>query len=81
MALFVDGHPLPRREDLVGPGKPASIAVVSKPEMTPREAALFFQELFAELHTHCKESIPPGMVRFCYAKANRRAPGKAELWA
>ena len=69
-----------QREDILVPGGPVAMAVVAKPEMTEREAALFFTELFSELHTHCKTGISAAMLRFCFAKAARLAPDKAEVW-
>lgn len=57
----------------MGQVKLASTAVVAKPEMTPREAGLFFRDLFAKLHVHSKDAVLPGMVHFCLAKANRLA--------
>lgn len=69
-----------QRHDILVPDGPAAMAVVAKPEMTEREAALFFVELFSELHTHCKAGISAAMLRFCFAKASRLAPNKAEIW-
>lgn len=80
-AVYPCQHPgEARRGSVVGPGGFAVMAVVAKPEMSPREAALFFPELFGELRTHCQKNIAPAMVRFCFAKANRLAPSKAEMW-
>ena len=55
--------------------------LVARPAMTPRQAALFFPEFFGELTTHCSDSISLPVVRFCFRKANRFAPGAAEIWA
>jgi hypothetical protein len=75
------GAPVRDRAAVLAPAGPAALAVLAKPEMSEREALLFFPELFAELHTHCQASIPAAMLRFCFAKAVRFAPGKAEVWA
>lgn len=69
-----------RREDIVGPEGLALMAVAAKQEMSDREAGLFFPELFSELHTHCRTGISAAMLRFCFAKASRLAPNKAEIW-
>ena len=68
------------KERVVGPEALAPIALISKPDMSPRDAALFFPEFFGELLTHCPDSISLAMVRFCFAKANRLAPNKVEVW-
>lgn len=59
----------------------AQLAIVSKLAMTAHEAGLFFPELLAELTTHCPTAITPALVRFCFMKAIRLAPGKAEIWS
>lgn len=71
---------IPDKNKVVGPDALAAVAVVSKPDMSPKEAALFFPEFFGELRTHCADSISLAMVRFCFAKADRLAPKKAEIW-
>lgn len=68
------------RAALLKPGGPVAAAVVAKPDMSGKEAALFFVELFSELHTHCRGGISAAMLRFCLAKASRLAPNRADLW-
>ena len=68
------------KTNVLSAGGPVMVAVISRPDMTDREAALFFPEFFSELTTHCKNVVNAPMVRFCFAKANRLAPGKAEVW-
>ena len=81
VALYTCQSPqLPDKNKVVGPDAVAAVAVVSKPDMSPKEAALFFPGFFGELRTHCADSISLAMVRFCFAKANRFAPKKAEVW-
>ena len=70
----------PAKEQVVGPEALAAVALISTPEMSPKEAALFIPEFFGELRTHCPDSISLAMIRFCFAKANRLAPKKAEVW-
>ena len=68
------------RSTVLQPVGPFAAAVLAKPDMSQKEAALFFVELFSELHTHCRGGISAAMLRFCLAKASRLAPSKADLW-
>lgn len=79
LALFPATADL-NRASLLKLGSPIAAAVVAKPDMSEKQAALFFVELFSELHTHCRNGISTGMLRFCLAKAARLAPNQADLW-
>lgn len=57
----------------------AAAMLVSTTGLTQKEAVLFYPEFFSELTNHSEDGISMPMVRFCYAKANRFAPGKVEL--
>lgn len=57
----------------------AAAALISTPSLTQKEAAMFYPEFFSELANHSPDGISLAMVRFCYAKANRFAPGKVEI--
>jgi hypothetical protein len=81
IAVYTSQSPqVPDTARAVGQHAPATIVVNSKRDMSPREAIRFFAKFFGELHTHCPDGISVPMVRFCFAKASRLAPGKAEVW-